>query len=118
VVAAAVDGERVEEQGGETAAPPHVEEVVGGGARREVARHLARQRPEDERGVEVGGVVRDDDEGAARLLELLAPDDLDGHERPDDRLQDQVLRHEPAGRMTLRVEPVAGGLPRRIVAGH
>ena len=49
----AVDRERVEEQRGEAPAPPDVEEVVGGGAGREVAGQLARQRADDQRGVEV-----------------------------------------------------------------
>jgi hypothetical protein len=43
----AINWERIEEQRGQALAPPHIEEVVGRGARRNVAGELARQGSED-----------------------------------------------------------------------
>jgi hypothetical protein len=92
-----VDGERVEEEAGEAAAPPDVEEVVRGCAGGEVARHPPRQRSHDERGVEVTRVVGDRDERLADVLELLAAVHLDVDRRPGDGLQDAALRDEARG---------------------
>ena len=96
--AGAVDRERVEEQGGQALAPPDVEEVVGGGAGGDIAGELARQGAEDQRGVEVTGVVGDHDERAVEVLEVLSAEHGDRGESPDHRLEDQSLGHEASAR--------------------
>ncbi len=113
VRAGPVDGERVEEQRGETPAPPDVEEVVGGGAGREIARHPAGKRTEDERGVEVARVVRDDDESAAHPAQVLAPDHGHAHDRPGDRFEDRPLGDEPRRRLCSGGESVQSSSRRR-----
>src|SRR5207248_2995105 len=62
--------------GGEAAPPRDVEEVVGGRAGGEVPRETPRQGGEDEGGVEVARVVRDDHERAAERLDLGAAEHL------------------------------------------
>ena len=103
---ASLHGEGVEEQRGELATPPHVEEVVGGGAGREVAGEASGQRAEDQRRVEVAGVVRDDDEAALDPLEPVAADDRDARDRPDRRLEHDALGDVAGHRVAARVEAV------------
>ena len=58
----AIDRERIEEQRRQALAPPDIEEVVRGCSGCEVAGQPARQGSEDQRGVEVAGMVGHHDE--------------------------------------------------------
>ena len=67
--AAAVDREGVEEERRPDRAPPGVEEVVGRGRHRRTPAPLVGQRQQDQRGVEVRGVVGHEDDRALDALE-------------------------------------------------
>ena len=100
--------ERVEEEGGQAATPPDVEEVVGGRSGREVARRA-------------GAAGHSTMSGASRWLEWfamttkppsttvqpLATDHGDVGDRPDRRLHHPALDHEARRGVHPRVEPVA-----------
>ena len=97
-----IDRERVEEQRGQTLAPPHVEEVVGRRASRDVARQLPGQRADDQRGVEMTGVIGHDDERAAHRVQVLPAEHRNADHPPDRRLENPSLRDESRPRMQRR----------------
>jgi hypothetical protein len=93
-VARTVDREGVEEQGREQASGGDVEEVVRRDTGGEEPRESPWHRTDDERGVEVGLVVRDDDERTVHPGETLAARHADASQRPDERLQQEALCDE------------------------
>ena len=97
-----VDREGVEEQGGQAFAPPDVEEVVGGGTGGDVARQLPGQGTDDQRGVEMAGVVGHHHVRSADRLEVLPAEHRDGDHPPDSRFEHPSLRDKSRTRMQRR----------------
>src|SRR5690606_13216704 len=95
--AAAVDGVGVEEQPDEVAADLVVVEVVARGGGGQVARERVGQVRQHRRGVEVAGVVADDDERRLQTLDVALALDRDAHLGGDDRLEDDALADPPDG---------------------
>jgi hypothetical protein len=69
--ATALDRERREHQRRADRTPPRVEEVVGGGTDGDPTLPLRRQRRQQQRGVEVRRVVRDEDDRTVEVVEYV-----------------------------------------------
>ena len=105
--AAPVDREGVEHDRRPDGAPPGVEEVVGRGRDRRTPPPLVGQRQQDQRGVEVGGVVGREDHRAVDPCEHVEPLDVPAHlgaHAPG--------RARPSGRPRARSAPDAAATSR------
>ena len=107
--AAAVDREGVEEQRGADRAPPGVEEVVRRGRHPGLAPPLVGQREQDQRGVEVRGVVGREDHRPLDPVEDVEPLDLGPHLRAEQRLEAGLLDDLAHGHRRPLARPVAAG---------
>jgi hypothetical protein len=68
-----VDREARVDERGERLAPPHVEEVIAGGADGGPALPAIRQRAQDQGRVEMARVVREEHDRSAHVLQMIEP---------------------------------------------
>ena len=104
--AAAVDREGVEQQRGADRAPPGVEEVVRRGGHRRTPAPLVGQREQDQRRVEVGGVVRDEDDRAVDPREHVEALDAGTHLGAEQRLEADPLGDLAGGHRGTAARPL------------
>ena len=106
--AVAADRHGVEEERDAVGLPALLVEVVGRRGDRRALAPLARERAQDHRRVEVAGVVDDEDDRLARLLQQVLAHRARARVEVDHRPEDEVEDHQAGG---LRV-PAAG--PRHV----